>query len=86
MITASLINKHNLLGGLQFTGSVHYHHGETWQCQADMVLEKELRVLHVDLQAAASELLGLLRLQNPVHSDTLPPAKLHLLQQGHMLE
>ena len=43
--------KENHLTGadLQFRGLVHYHHGSI---QADMVLEKELSVLHLDLQAA----------------------------------
>ena len=36
-----------------FRGSVHYHHGRKHgSIQADMVLEKELRVLHLDLQEA----------------------------------
>ena len=35
--------------GLQFRGLVHYHHGRKHgSVQADMVLEKELRVLHLD--------------------------------------
>jgi hypothetical protein len=35
-----------------FRGLVHYHHGRKHgSMQADMVLEKELRVLHLDLQA-----------------------------------
>ena len=37
-------------------GSVHYHAEKHGSMQADMVLEKELRVLHPDLQAAGSEL------------------------------
>ena len=37
--------------GLQFRGLVHYRHSEK---QAGLVLEKELRVLHLDLQAAGS--------------------------------
>ena len=41
--------------------------------QADMVLEKELRVLHLDQQAAESDWLELLRPQYLPHSDTLPP-------------
>ena len=48
--------------GLQFRGLVHYHHGRKHgSVQADMVLEKELRVLHLDRQAAGtkSEPLGL---------------------------
>jgi len=36
-----------------FRGSVHYrHYGRQGSIQADMVLEKELRVLHLDPQAA----------------------------------
>ena len=38
-----------------FRGSVYYHHGRKHgNVQADMVLEKELWVLHLDLQAAAA--------------------------------
>ena len=36
---------------LQFQSSVHYHNRKYGSLQADMVLEKELRVLHLDLQA-----------------------------------
>jgi hypothetical protein len=33
----------------RFRGSVYYHHGEKHgSIQVDMVLEKELRVLHLD--------------------------------------
>ena len=40
--------------GLQFQRSVHYHHGRKHgSVQVDMVLEKELRVLHLDLKAAS---------------------------------
>jgi hypothetical protein len=36
-----------------FRGLVHYHHGEKHGSMgADMVLERELRFLHLDLQAA----------------------------------
>ena len=36
-----------------FRGSVHYYHGEKFgSVQADMVLEEDLRVLHLDLEAA----------------------------------
>jgi hypothetical protein len=36
-----------------FRGSVHYHHGRKHgTMKADMVLQKELRVLHLDPQAA----------------------------------
>ena len=47
----------------RFTGLVHYQHGrEHGSRQADMVLEKELRVLHLGPRAAEkedSESLGL---------------------------
>jgi hypothetical protein len=38
-----------------FRGLVHYHHDSM---QADMVLEKELRALHPDPQAAEGRLPG----------------------------
>ena len=39
-----------------FRGLVHYHHdGKHGGLQANIVLEKELRVLHLDLQAAGRE-------------------------------
>ena len=44
--------KHFIGVGLQFRGSVHYHHGGL---QADVVLEKLLRVLHLDLKAAGRD-------------------------------
>jgi hypothetical protein len=41
---------------LQFRGSVHYQHGRKHGSrQADMVLEKRLRVLHLDQQAVGRE-------------------------------
>lgn len=40
---------HLIGAGLQLTGLVLYWYGDT---QADIVPEKELRVLHLDLQAA----------------------------------
>ena len=39
-----------------FRGLLHYHHGRKPSMQADKVLEKELRVLHLDLQAAGERL------------------------------
>ena len=40
-----------------FRGLVHYHHGgKHGSIEADMVLEKELRVLHLDLKAARRRL------------------------------
>ena len=48
--------RHLIGGDLQFRGSVHYHHvGKHDSVQADVVLEKELRVLHWDPQAAEGD-------------------------------
>jgi hypothetical protein len=48
--------KHFIGAALQFRGSVHYHHGRKHgRMQVDMVLE-EMRVLHLDPQAAEREL------------------------------
>ena len=45
--------KHLIRLAYSFRGSVHYHHGgKHGSIQADMMLEKELRVLHIDLWAA----------------------------------
>jgi hypothetical protein len=42
--------------GLAFRCLVHYHHGGRHSSsQADMMLEKVLRVLHLDLQAAEDD-------------------------------
>jgi hypothetical protein len=54
--------------------------------QADKVLEKELEVLHLDLQAAGreSEPLGLVRASRDPKDclrDILPLTRSHLLQQ-----
>jgi hypothetical protein len=56
MTTATLI-KANILLGLAYTfrGLVCYHGGKHDSMQADMVLERELRVLHQDPQAAGRE-------------------------------
>lgn len=48
--------KHLTRADLLFRGSVHYCHG--WKhggMQADLVLEKKLGVLHLDLQEAKRE-------------------------------
>jgi hypothetical protein len=54
MTMTTLIMENILLAqAYRFRGSVHYHHGgKHGGMPADMVLEKELRVLHLDLQAA----------------------------------
>jgi hypothetical protein len=57
MATAILIKDNTELGlAYSFRSSVHYSHG--WKhgsLQADMVLVKELRVLHLDQQAVGSD-------------------------------
>jgi hypothetical protein len=58
--------------------------------QVEMVVDKELRVLYLDPQGAEKVYvtswakLELLRPQSsPPNNDILPPARPHLLQQGH---
>jgi hypothetical protein len=54
--TNSYKGQHFIETGLQFRGSVHYHHGgKHGSIQAGMVLEEELRVLHLDLKAAEGD-------------------------------
>ena len=49
MTTATLMRKHLIGAGLQFRGLVHCHHGgKHGSVQAGMVLEKELKALHLD--------------------------------------
>ena len=49
MITTTHKGNHLIGTGFQFRDLVHYHHGgKHGSMQADMVLEKELRVLHLD--------------------------------------
>ena len=48
--------KHLIGAAYSFRGLVHYCHGRKHGgVQADMVLEKELRVLHLDLKAAGGD-------------------------------
>ena len=55
-----------------FRGLVHYHHGgKHGGVQADVVLEKEPRVLHFDLQAA--EVNAALGLAVHLRPQGLPP-------------
>jgi hypothetical protein len=46
--------KYLIGAGSQFRGSVHYHHHgrKHGNVQADMVLKKELSILHLDSKAA----------------------------------
>jgi hypothetical protein len=57
-MTKSTLTTENISLGLvcHFRGLVHYHHDrEQGSTLPDMMLEKELRVLHLDLQAAGRE-------------------------------
>ena len=58
--------------------------------QAAMVLEKELRVLHLEDNKRSTDTLdGILSIGNLKacpHSDTLPPTRLHLLQKATTLK
>ena len=73
--------QHLIGAALQFQGSVHYHHARIhWSIQADMVLEKELRILHLDLKAARKKTVfqaSRRGVSNPT------PTMTHFLQQGH---
>ena len=57
MTMATLIKDNIELGlAYSFRGLVHYHHGRKHGgMQADMVLEEELRALHLDQQAAGRD-------------------------------
>ena len=57
MTTATLMKANvSLELAYRFRGLVHYHHSRKHgSIQADMVLEKELRVLHLDPQAAEGD-------------------------------
>jgi hypothetical protein len=56
---ATLIKKNISLGlACSFRGLVHYHHGgKHGSMKTDMVLEKKLRVLHLDPQATGDCML-----------------------------
>jgi hypothetical protein len=58
---ATLIKENIELGMVySFRGSVQYHHGRKHgRLQADMVLETELRVLHLDPKTARRDCLQL---------------------------
>ena len=90
MTKAILINKNIELGlAYHFRGSVHYHHGGKYgSVQAGMVLQRQLGVLHPDLNAAEGDCLtraarrlecysgwslNIGDLKAHPHSDTLPP-------------
>jgi hypothetical protein len=58
MTKATLIRNIQLGPAYRIRGSIHYHHGRKHgSVQADTVLEKELRVLHLDPSAARRDCL-----------------------------
>jgi hypothetical protein len=68
----------------RFKGPVHYNHGgKNGSIHADMVLKKELRVLHLDLKIPRRRLSSSGSQEEALkarsHSDTLPPTRPHLL-------
>jgi hypothetical protein len=86
METWGLADKSELIWGqlelaYSFRGSVHYHHSKYHgSMQADMVLEKELRVLHLDSKATRTDcFLQATRRRPPKPTHTVT----HFLQQGH---
>jgi hypothetical protein len=85
-MTKATLMKENISLGLasRFRGSVHYHHGgRHGGVQANMVLEKELRVLRLDPQAAEGSHTGyslsIGHLKAHPDSGTFPPTRPHLL-------
>ena len=83
MASATLVKESIELGlACSFRGLAHYHHGrEHSGAQADTVLEKKLKALHPDLQAAGREshwaCLWLLKFQGPFSATPF-------FQQGHI--
>jgi hypothetical protein len=81
------LTKENIELGLaySFRGLVHYHHGgKHGFVQADMVLEKELRVLHLDLQEAEGECVPHWRSLSIGDLKAHPtPTVTQFLQEGH---
>lgn len=68
---------------LDFQRFIHYHDREHGSVQADRVLEKELRVPHLDPQAVEGHFSAQCRnmgdLKANPYSDTLPPTSPYLL-------
>jgi hypothetical protein len=86
MSTATLLIKKTISLELAygFRGLVHHCHGRKHgYVQAEMMLERELRVLLLDQQAAGRvshwTWLWRWKLQSPPPNDMLPPIRPHLL-------
>jgi hypothetical protein len=82
MTKANSYKEQCLIGACRFRGSVHYHHGRKHgSVQADTVLEKEPRVLHLDPRQPGRDYLFQAargRVSKPTSTVT------HFLQQGHI--
>lgn len=66
--------------GFNFRDSVHYHHGrKDGNIQADMVLEKELRILHFYMKIARRR-LEFYTGQSLSIKDLNPPTRPHFLK------
>ena len=80
-MTTILIKEKHLIGvDLQFRDLVYYHHGGM---QADTVLEKELRVLHLDPQAAERRLCATPGTAWVYETSKSTPTVTYFLQQGN---
>ena len=91
MTTANLTVENMSLGLAYLVKVQSIHHGRKHGgIQADVMLKKELIVLHLDQQTARRDseplsLAGALETSKAFFpSDTLPPIRPHPLQQGHI--
>jgi hypothetical protein len=86
-MTIGTFIKENIRLGLAYSyrGLVHYHLGrEDSSMQADVVIERWLRALHLGLQAAGDwPDLSFLDLKAHPHSDIPPPKDPCPLRQSH---
>lgn len=76
--------KHVIGAGLELRSLFHYCHGNVHK---DMMLGKQLRIHHLDWQAAGrkGDIETALSFENskPTPCNTLPPTHPYLLQKGH---
>jgi len=89
MAKATLRGKHLIVAGLQFRGSIHCHHGGKHDSmQADVVLEKEPRVPHLDPQEGGETVshnghsLSIGDLKACLYGDILPSIRPHHLNSA----
>jgi hypothetical protein len=68
----------------RFRGSIHYHHGrKCGSVQADRVMEKELRILRLDLKVVRRKISRRIFHAARRWISKPNPTVTHLLQQGH---